>query len=1417
MTASALRIGDQLILEEDYDENYIPNEQEIQEYAREIGIDPENEPELMWLAREGIVAPLPQEWKPCQDITGDVYYFNFVSGQSTWDHPCDEQYRNLVSLEREKLHALGGSKKKEKKKKKDKKEKKEKEPFKSTAVQGLPQTLVQAPQGGLAPLRGLGEVPASTLYGSLANTSGTTAGLMKSSLGSSNTFRIPKTGGLTSTLLGEKHEGKISMNLADFSDDDEDLSGEKSAPDTAQLLKNLHIDVGTLGDGFEYEESAEIDEDADHDHVDEETEPELQNLPGSDEEAESQKEVSFEQSQGRSEPGSVLDSKSRDVQPPTPNKLNPDKEADDDIDSVDEKRGVQDKSGSDTEGDVILVRAEQPGHQGRAVAIDEEANEEIGAGDSRCDSVDNSSKLPPVGEEELTSEHQNGGDPKLRCVTERASIDGEINAGNGPNGGARKDSVMPGSNPDESGNPPLKESEPSQQLKDLLQASEDLDESDTNFDLGIQIQAVKRLLGVETPSPPLDQQLKSECEDRDGEKLNLEDDERRKRAEAAERRIQDKQKQEHELMDRGSLQTQESVEDLQGTLSEELGKEEGQILCEKEEQLCKLRDKLRQEEEEQTQQIYRENEDKLRLLKEQLRIEREEEEARLKEEQRDRLLKLQIQMKKEIEATEKEMRADNEATLQQLRGELRLLQETKQQSLEDKKNALLEQMRKETDLTLNEEKVALEKKKEKAHNELRQQLEKKMKEELEELENKHARDIQGLKAITEEKHQELLTGLRKQMADAHSIEEAQLQRDLQKSQRKMQQIADYERELSDLLKEKREEVEKDHEWKTQQIKEEHEQTVDRIRVEYEEEERQQRSRLLKQLQAEHERLTQFHERELSELRQELDHRLDDLRKFHGEKELKVQEAEEQLEMRAKELKAKSNLLHNQEMSLKLQREQFHAEENQLQREQAEILSSRPSKQEVEQSKREHSSLQDSIRKSHQNLNKLQDQQVALQLEVDTLREESQQLQNKISELEITIRKKHETLKEVPIINGTSDDAEEDELHIEDLNFHIEANPNCSSSPIPRVEDEEVSMENVRYYISAEGLSINKAKEFLMRQTRSLRKRQTALKSAKQQWRHDMRKAQEDVQDPESTQILQDAYRNLEQEAQHLDEMKLTMKKGQVLLQKKEQKLNQLESSLAEGISDEDTPRGRGDKKAVTFDLTDSDDISSIASVDSPQKNLKAELSLAQRANIQYLSDSVQKITSDLNSVLCVLGSLGMQQSPLFSTTQALSVPPPSNSVPLSVYTSLTRTQNSGSLLPSGTVPLPSQWIWNRGTNATSHLPTAQSVDDALSEKWRKYFPGGIPTLSRSSTPLESRLGYVSASDQVKMLQKSHSKITHGDRSSIQGMIDANKKWLEGFKKDPKIPLFTRTSRTPSTQGLIQLGLDENNQIKVYHF
>lgn len=57
-------------------------------------MDPEEDADLLWICREGLKAPLPEGWSPCRDeTTGEVYYFNFQSGDSLWEHPCDEQYR----------------------------------------------------------------------------------------------------------------------------------------------------------------------------------------------------------------------------------------------------------------------------------------------------------------------------------------------------------------------------------------------------------------------------------------------------------------------------------------------------------------------------------------------------------------------------------------------------------------------------------------------------------------------------------------------------------------------------------------------------------------------------------------------------------------------------------------------------------------------------------------------------------------------------------------------------------------------------------------------------------------------------------------------------------------------------------------------------------------------------------------------------------------------------------------------------------------------------------------------------------------------------------------------------------------------------------------------------------------------------
>lgn len=81
----------QNILEEDYDENYEPTDEgnlrsqsqrnilrlslgchghpcflcsEILEYCKILGLDPVAERDLLYIAKEGIKAPLPKEWRP---------------------------------------------------------------------------------------------------------------------------------------------------------------------------------------------------------------------------------------------------------------------------------------------------------------------------------------------------------------------------------------------------------------------------------------------------------------------------------------------------------------------------------------------------------------------------------------------------------------------------------------------------------------------------------------------------------------------------------------------------------------------------------------------------------------------------------------------------------------------------------------------------------------------------------------------------------------------------------------------------------------------------------------------------------------------------------------------------------------------------------------------------------------------------------------------------------------------------------------------------------------------------------------------------------------------------------------------------------------------------------------------------------
>jgi hypothetical protein len=74
-----------------------PTPGEIEDYAQFLGIDLEHERDLIWLAEEGLNVTLPPAWKACQAEQDEhIFFFNFETGASVWEHPCDDHYRERV-------------------------------------------------------------------------------------------------------------------------------------------------------------------------------------------------------------------------------------------------------------------------------------------------------------------------------------------------------------------------------------------------------------------------------------------------------------------------------------------------------------------------------------------------------------------------------------------------------------------------------------------------------------------------------------------------------------------------------------------------------------------------------------------------------------------------------------------------------------------------------------------------------------------------------------------------------------------------------------------------------------------------------------------------------------------------------------------------------------------------------------------------------------------------------------------------------------------------------------------------------------------------------------------------------------------------------------------------------------------------
>ncbi|KAL0237022.1 hypothetical protein PCE1_000419 [Barthelona sp. PCE] len=77
---------------------------ELMAYADYLGIHTVKERDLLWIAREGLSAPVPEPYvQQTNPETQEIFFHNTKTGKSQWEHPLDEHFRNLVAQERQKL------------------------------------------------------------------------------------------------------------------------------------------------------------------------------------------------------------------------------------------------------------------------------------------------------------------------------------------------------------------------------------------------------------------------------------------------------------------------------------------------------------------------------------------------------------------------------------------------------------------------------------------------------------------------------------------------------------------------------------------------------------------------------------------------------------------------------------------------------------------------------------------------------------------------------------------------------------------------------------------------------------------------------------------------------------------------------------------------------------------------------------------------------------------------------------------------------------------------------------------------------------------------------------------------------------------------------------------------------------------
>ena len=70
----------------------------VLEHAHFLGIDVDTDSELLYLAEECLLSPPPEPWVQYESDQGIPYYVSKTTGESQWDNPVDEIYKEKSKI-----------------------------------------------------------------------------------------------------------------------------------------------------------------------------------------------------------------------------------------------------------------------------------------------------------------------------------------------------------------------------------------------------------------------------------------------------------------------------------------------------------------------------------------------------------------------------------------------------------------------------------------------------------------------------------------------------------------------------------------------------------------------------------------------------------------------------------------------------------------------------------------------------------------------------------------------------------------------------------------------------------------------------------------------------------------------------------------------------------------------------------------------------------------------------------------------------------------------------------------------------------------------------------------------------------------------------------------------------------------------